>query len=183
MPLTPGQTKSGKMMWPATVARPGHSTPKEIHMAHYHSTWTAEERFWDKVYMPPCQDDCWTWHGSTNGVGYGRFTPKSPTLVYSHRYAYETMVGPIPQGLELDHLCRNRACVNPSHLEPVTHRENTVRGLAPSINRARMLAKTHCRHGHPWDAENTIYTTRQRKCRACLRVYWKRQDAKRRHHV
>lgn len=88
---------------------------------------TAEVRFWAKVDKT---DSCWLWTASVNQLGYGRFRVDNTTRVTAHRYAYETLVGPIPDGQELDHLCRVRSCVNPAHLEPVSHRENVLRGTS-----------------------------------------------------
>ncbi len=88
------------------------------------------ERFISKVKVPPTTDvDCWEWTGCITNAGYGQFRLSTTVRILSHRFAYEYHVGPIPAGLQLDHLCRNRACVSPHHLEPVTARENTARGL------------------------------------------------------
>jgi HNH endonuclease len=128
------------------------------------------ERFWSKVRIIP--DCCWEWTARDNGVGYGMFMLTSPRpnvkSVLAHRYAYELLVGPIPEGLQLDHLCRNRRCVNPDHLEPVTNRENVLRGTSIF---AREAALTHCLRGHPFDEENTYLPARGgRQCRACRRA-------------
>lgn len=92
---------------------------------------TSLQLFWRKVAIQP--DGCWLWSGSTNGHGYGRLA-RSGKLHGAHRFAYEHFIGPIPNGLDLDHLCRVRLCVNPSHLEPVTRGENLLRG--DTVNRA-----------------------------------------------
>lgn len=111
-------------------------------------------------------DDCWEWLGWLDRYGYGGFWFRDRNDV-AHRAAYELLVEPIPAGMEIDHLCRNRSCVNPDHLEVVTHGVNTLRGNSASAVNAR---RTHCPNGHEYTAENT-YTSPQgkRRCRTCLR--------------
>lgn len=107
---------------------------------------------------------CWKWTGKrvVNGR-YGEFGVAGVVnRGRAHRWSYEHFVGPIPDGTEIDHLCRNTLCVNPAHLEPVTHQVNVARGESPPAQHAR---KTHCPQGHPYD----VFTDRQRKCRACMR--------------
>lgn len=121
-------------------------------------------RFWRNVEKT---EGCWLWLGwLTEEGGYGRFRYDRGRVV-AHRFAYELLVGPIPPGLELDHLCRTRRCVNPAHLEPVTHRENTLRGISPA---ARHAIKTHCPQAHPYDETNTRWYQGRRYCIACKRV-------------
>lgn len=108
----------------------------------------------------PLDSPCWVSTGYRMPNGYA--TVGHGELV--HRVAYTEMIGPIPEGLTLDHLCRNRACWNPDHLEPVTNRENILRGTAWSAVNAR---KTHCPQDHEFTPENTIYWNGQRKCREC----------------
>lgn len=110
-------------------------------------------------------DGCWNWIGNKNQSGYGRFK-RSSRYFSAHRVVYELFVGPIPEGLELDHTCSNRGCVRPDHLESVTHRENTLRG---STITARHAAQTHCVNHHEFTPENTAVRTDNggRRCRAC----------------
>lgn len=107
---------------------------------------------------------CWEWD-NPDGNGYGSLVIEGKRVM-AHRLAYELHVGPIPDGLSLDHLCRNRRCVNPAHLEPVTHRENVARGEAPT---ARVVRSNVCMKGHELTAENTIIRKGGgRRCRRCF---------------
>jgi hypothetical protein len=113
------------------------------------------------------ESGCWDWTGATNSRGYGRITFMGRTT-YAHRQVWETVVGAIPDGLELDHLCRNTMCVNPDHLEPVTHAENIRRSPTGAEKSARYAAWTHCRRGHERTPENTrIGPDGVRRCRPC----------------
>ncbi len=125
------------------------------------------ERFWRFVTQ---RDDCWVWTGSKNN-GYGHFW-NGAGRTYAHRWAYESMVGEIPDGLTLDHLCRVRACVNPSHLDPTPIRVNTLRGNAVSAINAR---RTGCRFGHPF----TVLGGRRvcRECRKAARTRYRERSA------
>lgn len=99
---------------------------------------------------------CWIWTGWVNPEGYGRVVFKGKRY-QAHRLVYEKLVGLIPKGLQLDHLCRNKSCVNPEHLEPVTAKENTLRGNGQS---AVNLRKTHCIRGHRLDGDNLMMIKR-----------------------
>ena len=137
---------------------------------------SVHERFLAKI-VAPSVDDCWHWTAYTNEKGYGQFHVDG-RLVKAHRWSYEHFVGPIPEGLQIDHLCRVRNCVNPHHLEPVTGRENVLRGESPGAINA---VKTHCPQGHPYDAENTYRWRGKRRCRTCraqARAYRARKRAK-----
>jgi hypothetical protein len=127
------------------------------------------ERFEAKVLCSGF-DECWYWIASADTSGYGHIRLDGK-LVKAHRASYEHFVGPIGEGLQLDHLCRKPACVNPKHLEPVTERENVLRGVGPGALNAR---KTHCLRGHEYTPENTYAQTRAnkagvkgRQCRQC----------------
>ncbi len=98
------------------------------------------------------ESGCWIWMGLLNDKGYGIFWTKERARTRAHRFAYETYVGPFPDGLEPDHLCRIRCCVNPRHLDPVTRRVNLNRGINHESTR------THCPKGHPYDEKNTYHT-------------------------
>lgn len=117
--------------------------------------------------------ECWEWQGYKNADGYGKFQYCQKD--YSvHNFMWECVYGPVPEGLELDHLCRNRACGNPIHLEAVTHLENIRRGI---YNNHHNSAKTHCPKGHEYSKENTyIAPNGFRQCRECRsQVYTKEQ--------
>lgn len=118
-------------------------------------------RFFSKVDLGPAHK-CWPWRGKITTNGYGVSADK-----VVHRIAYEFLVGPIPEGLTLDHLCRNRACVNPAHLEPCTLKTNVLRGEGLTAIHSR---KTHCVNGHEFTLENTyLRPTGGRRCRTCAR--------------
>lgn len=112
---------------------------------------------------------CWLWTGATTEAGYGVFWARP--LRYAHVFAYEMFIGPIPEGLELDHKCRVRNCCNPRHLEPVTHAENTRRGIAGVLYEH----PTHCPKGHPYSGENlSLRFDGRRRCKECKREEYHR---------
>lgn len=131
---------------------------------------TITGRFWAKVDKT---DTCWLWSASKTHNGYGRFHFDG-RMVLAHRFAHELLRGPIPAGLQVDHRCRVRNCVNPDHLEAVTGWENLLRGNTPA---ARNAAKTHCSQGHEFAPENTYLAPPNknnpngfRTCRQCKRA-------------
>lgn len=116
------------------------------------------ELFWAKVNKT---GECWLWTGAIQSGGYGELAGAGHRPLLAHRVSYELLVGEIPPGLQVDHLCRVRACVNPEHLEPVTCKENIRRG------RNAHREKTHCPQGHPYEAANLISRVGTRRCRTC----------------
>lgn len=121
------------------------------------------ERFWEKVDKT---GECWWWRASLDAHGYGSFYMDGRTR-YAYHVAYEWLVGPRPDGMDLDHLCRNRACVNPVHLEPVPRGVNLHR--SPITQTSINAAKTHCIHGHEFTPENTRRDP-WRRCETCRKA-------------
>ena len=135
----------------------------------------ALKRF-EHSYIPVTEAGCWLWIGSCDSGGYGQLSVNG-AQVMAHRFAYEQFIGPIPQGLTLDHLCKVVCCVNPHHSEPVTLKENILRGDGPCAKYARA---THCKNGHP-----LTLGYGQRMCRVChgictSRFYYKQKE---KHHA
>lgn len=133
---------------------------------------------WSKVDKT---DSCWNWTAALNHYGYGVVRVEKRARM-AHRHIYELLVGPIPERRDLDHLCRNRRCVNPAHLEPVSRRTNLLRGQTIT---ARNAAVTHCPHGHEYTAANTITFRKKnggesRVCRTCFNASVKRIKARKR---
>jgi hypothetical protein len=123
---------------------------------------TYEDRFWGRVTKG---DSCWTWRGWHSTEGYGGFTGRDGhSTVYAHRVAYELTTGPIPDGYHIDHLCRNRGCCNPDHLEPVEPVVNWMRGESLTLKNSQ---KTHCLRGHLLAGDNVYENIRGRQCKAC----------------
>lgn len=145
-------------------------------------------RFWRKVADYPSAGGCWLWTGSSSGAeGYGQYfvggkgsrNANRTQYKRAHRVAYEALVGPIPEGMQLDHLCRVPSCVNPAHLEPVTQQENIRRGRGPSVAGLRNAAKTHCSRGHAYEGNNLrIGKDGARYCRVCKSIYEAKYKAK-----
>ena len=143
---------------------------------------SIEQVFWKRANK---RDGCWVWSGQLNDDGYGIIRRRS-----AHRYAYELLVGPIASGLEIDHTCCRRNCVNPSHMETVTHAENNrrawERGNHERICRHRLAtmqkAKTHCPNGHVLSGENLVIdgSSGARRCRTCNNDKAKRYHEKKR---
>lgn len=137
-------------------------------------TQADAKRFWETAHITR-RDECWEWQGARMGVGYGRFYADNGRPHVAHRVAYQFAYRPVPDGLVVDHLCRNVRCVNPWHLEAVTHGENTRRGTSQSALNAK---KTHCKHGHEFTPENThVDTLGRRVCRTCANANRRRRYA------
>jgi hypothetical protein len=122
-------------------------------------------RMLSKIYIDA--NACWRWAREKDRDGYGR-VPKSAKYrgTQAHRVSYEVFVGPIPAGLTIDHLCRVRDCINPGHLEPVTHAENCSRAR----RNHHLGSRSHCKNGHPYDEANTRMGRTGRVCKTCIRI-------------
>jgi hypothetical protein len=164
--------QAGKLLATSELIPGGAKIPKGV---YERKTENPIFRFWSKVDKngPLFKGiPCWNWTDSLRS-GYGTFyvsgARNAQQRIAAHRYAYELLVWPIGPDLELDHLCRNRRCVNPAHLEEVPHRINVLRGTGISAQRA---GQTHCKNGHEMTPANTIWLpSGTRRCRACLLVF------------
>jgi len=136
--------------------------------------------FWNKISV---RGECWDWIGASHESGYGLFRIGGK-MKRTHRIVYELVNGPIPIGLQIDHLCRNTRCCNPSHLEAVTAKVNVQRSTVPQSSRNRAAMITECPQGHPYSIENTIFQATRggpktsRKCRICSAASTARWRAK-----
>jgi hypothetical protein len=130
------------------------------------------DRFWDKVEFTT---NCWNWIACKSKKGYGQFSLNSRDTP-AHRFSYELYKGKIQNGLQIDHLCRNRGCVNPRHLESVTLQENIKRGETGIKSGMLQKSKTHCPKGHEYNHSNTYVYKNERQCRVCKREYMRRRD-------
>lgn len=147
--------------------------------------YSPDKRFWMYANPEP-NTGCWLWSGSLTANGYGNIGVDNRRVLV-HRFSYEKFVGPIGEGLEIDHLCKVRCCVNPDHLEQVTRLENVRRSSAGYYKRTpennKLVAKTHCPKGHPYSGIN-LWTSKTgaRQCRTCHRIrakadYWAKRSA------
>lgn len=142
---------------------------REAAISRFHASWTEAP-----------DSDCWLWTRTLNHHGYGKINFLGMT-VSAHRAAYYLLVGEVPAGMELDHLCRVRHCVNPAHLEPVTRRVNLLRGRTPAAANA---AKSHCSRGHELTPDNLLTNELKRGARSCRQCHnarnlaaWRRRAA------
>lgn len=168
-PLARVCIQCGEEFW---VTKTRKDTARFCSRPCYSADKTADPaaRFWPKVQKT---DGCWLWIAAADNHGYGKFGVAGK-LMLAHRFSYELQRGTIPEGLTLDHLCRNPRCVNPDHLEPVTQRENTLRGARTN--------KATCRNGHPMIPENIAAWAARRgykTCKLCVAARVKRQRAER----
>jgi hypothetical protein len=133
------------------------------------------EALWENV-SPEPNSGCWLWCGKITTNGYGRLR-RGGRDTPAHRVAYELIHGSVPVGLELDHLCRVRCCINPAHLEPVNRAENTRRGVSWFRMAETHRAKTHCPSGHPYAGENLyVSSDGKRSCKTCKQLSYRRNN-------
>lgn len=163
---TQGSFQAGHQPW-----NKGHTAPEETRqrMSQAH-TQEPVEAFWARV-GERVPIGCWLWQGTIMTNGYGFFRAAGHGYL-AHRFAYSLLVGEIAPRLQIDHLCRNRSCVNPAHLRLVSLKENVLAGVGRSAVNAR---KTECTKGHPLSGDNLYINPRgQRCCRECYRENWRR---------
>ena len=149
--------------------RPGFNYPKPMRLGELPTNRqeTLRARLTHRITEDPVTG-CWLWRGAAGKNGYGRMSIGGNVVRFAHRIAYELYRGPIPPTKELDHLCRNHGCVNPWHLQPVTRRENLLRG---DTFASRHAATTACPKGHPYDEVNTLRDALNRRfCRTCRKA-------------
>ncbi len=179
-PLAEANRRASSTLPEVQTAKVGRGVPWPQKPAAFESLADCK-RFWRKTVISFTQSwngtPCWNWIGALNGDGYGLFCRKQlarddpRSCVMAHRASYESYVGPIEDELTLDHLCLNKRCANPEHLEPVTHSVNTRRAMliVGGITAANK-AKTHCPQGHPLSGSNLIkYPNGRRGCEACVK--------------
>lgn len=153
-------------------------------MSRKYTTRDVMERFWSKVdkdgpipdapLFPELKTPCWAWLCTINEKGYAKFFANRK-VYRAHKFIYELIVGAVPKGLVLDHKCRTRHCVNPYHLDPVTPKVNTERGVVAQVIGQRGRDMTHCRKGHEFTIENTHHILFKgggtgRRCRICAKL-------------
>lgn len=142
-------------------------------------SYTLPARVWDKIRVT---DTCWLWSAHVSerhageGIGYGMvWDSEAHTMTIAHRYVYKRLVGDIPRGFVLDHLCDVTECVRPSHLRPTTQKTNIARGASPGA----VVGRTnHCMRGHELDNDNTLLSGGRRFCRRCRALSYQRRRAK-----